>query len=278
MQRLHIKRPGLLTADGRKIIHAPARQRRRRHSRSAHLRRLHHLSHLIGHGESHSHAHARRGIATAARILRRLLQCIGRLKLCIGIEIANHAHRCALIHRRLNLRRQRNVLDHQRHDLQSKRREIGLHAIADKLAQFILIGRQIERGNLALTQDVGKPRDHHVAQLIAQFIDRESPIGADELLEESARIGNFDPIASKRPQPHRPKLAVTQHDRILRPPLAPGERPGGNKIHLGLERRAESILPPPQGGEDGHVLRLQRVSARIINIRQPPLIHKRRHL
>ena len=69
----------------------------------------HGLPHLLGHGESHPHAHASAG--KTARCLGGILHGIGRLELGIFLKVAHNAHAAPLVQGFLHSWGKRNVLD-----------------------------------------------------------------------------------------------------------------------------------------------------------------------
>jgi hypothetical protein len=95
----------------------------------------------------------------------------------IRLEIADHAHARALVHGGFHFRRKRNVLHQQVDDLEAKRLKIRLNARGDELPELLVISRQIEGGDFARSQRIGKARDNQIAQLLFNLINGETPGG-----------------------------------------------------------------------------------------------------
>ncbi len=131
-----------------------------------------------------------------------------------------------------------------------------------KFAELVVIARQIERGNLALAERVGEARDDHVAKLLADRVETELRVGANDLLQECRWLGDLDPERAERAKTNRPEFRIAQHDRIFGPPLLAGERLERDVINFDLEWAFEAVLPAFERRKDRQVARVEREGAR----------------
>jgi hypothetical protein len=88
----------------------------------------------------------------------------------------------------------------------SRTAQVRRDAVGEDLAELVLVGREVEHGDLALRQRVGEACGHHVAHLVADLVDGEPPVRADDVLQERRRIRHLDREAAERAQPRRAEL------------------------------------------------------------------------
>ena len=85
-------------------------------------------------------------------------------------------------------------------------------------------------------------------------------------------------ISAERPDSDRSNFCVTHHNGILRTPFSIRPLPHRDEVHLRLERRAETVLPPFEGCENRHVPGVESVGSWIINVGELTFVHKYRVL
>jgi hypothetical protein len=211
----NVERAGLLSTQRGEEL-GRLRQRRwggaRSRCRLLLLRAGHRLAHLVGQGEAHTHAAG----GHPARVLGRVFHGVGRLVLRVLVQIADDAHAGAFVERGLDGLGQRDVLDEHAGQLDPVVVEVALDPAGDEGAQLVVVGGHIQHGDLALADHVGEARDDEVAQLVADLVGGEVPVGADDLPDELAGIGDFDDVAAERAEPDRPELGVAKRSRAVR--------------------------------------------------------------
>ena len=74
------------------------------------------------------------------------------------------------------------------------------------------------------------------------------------------------------------KIGVAHHDGIGRAPFVAGEQAGVDEIDIGLEGRVQAVFPSFERGEDGDVVRRQRVFARPEGVAELAQVNELRHL
>src|SRR6185369_12968307 len=87
------------------------------------IRLLHRIIHRASHriAERKPSAETNASAGATAGILRRIAHRIRRLKLRVTSDVANHAHRSALVHRGFDFLWQRDVFDDELRELESER-------------------------------------------------------------------------------------------------------------------------------------------------------------
>ncbi len=126
----------------------------------------------LPHGDSCAKPNAHPGCAT--RICGGNRQRLSGFELRVAAEIAGHAHADALIHDLLQLVRQRDVLDDEGVEFEAQRGEGGLHLLFDLSAKRGLVGRHIEKGDVAGGEDVSHACNDRVAQLAFEIARRNT--------------------------------------------------------------------------------------------------------
>lgn len=101
---------------------------------------------------------------------------------------------------------------------------------------------------------------------------------ADHVLDEGAGILDADGVDAECGGAHDAEFLVAHRGRTRRAPFQVGELARRAEIHLGLEGRFEAVFPALQRGEDGHVLRGERLCAGRIDVGELALVDERRHL
>src|SRR5690348_7964640 len=103
------------------------------------------LSHRIAHRACHRIAHCETGAESYARpraaalILRRIAHRVGSLELRVTTDIADDTHRRAFVHRRFDFLRQRDVLDQELRQLQTKRLELFVQLLTGQCGEFVVV-------------------------------------------------------------------------------------------------------------------------------------------
>src|SRR5262249_13709883 len=102
---------------------------------------------------------------------------------------------------------------------------------------------------MALPDNLGETRDDDVSQLIHDLLDREMPVGSDDLPDQNSGILDMNDVCTEGAYPNRSELGVTHHDRIHSSPLEIGELPHRTEVHFRQERAVEAVLPALQRRE-----------------------------
>ena len=232
------------------------------------------MGHLIGHGESHTHSHAA-GRVTAG-IIRGRFHGVGRLKLGVLLKIPDDAHARALVEHFFHRRGQGNILDQEAGHIEPIGFEIGVESLGGKAAKLVVVRRQIEGRNLALGHQVAEAGYNQIAQLGRYLFRGEGAI--HDFLDESHGVRYAHAIGAKHAQAQGPKLGIPQHNRILGAPFQIGDAAGADEIDLGLEGTFKTVAPRFQRADDGQVLRVEGVHARVEDVGNLALADKDRHL
>ncbi len=240
------------------------------------LRRLHRLRERLTH--RHACAHADACARHAAGVVRRLAHRFRRLILRVAVHIAQHAHGRALIHRLFDFFRQGDILDDERRQRQAELLNARVDGLERIIADFVVVRRQIERGQLAFRNRVGQAGHQRALELPFDVLHRVFAACAEHLAQENLRISNAEGICAERAQANHAELGVAHHNGVRRPPFAVKELLGVHKVHVGLERAVEPELPRFQRRHHRHIGGGQLIAAGLEHVRQLAFVDENRHL
>lgn len=234
------------------------------------------LVHLIGHVLSHDHSHASahhvaHGAAALANALR-------RLELHVVVQVAHRAHAGPLVDGLLDFRRKRDVLDQHLVKLKSVFVYGRLNLFDEEVAHLPVLASQVQDRNLGVAQNIAELGNDDVADLSNDLVLREFAVGADHVLQEQGSVLDRDRVGAKSSDAHDAEVLIAHHDRVHGAPLQVGESLGVDEVNLGNERGIEAVLPTLEGGKNRHVLRAQRVHARLEHVGDLAFIHEHSHL
>jgi len=261
-----IKGPGLLAVQNQVKLH------RGWSGRGCRGLLLHHLAHCG------SHSHPDSCGPESAGILGRFFHRVGGLKLGVVLEVPDGSHAGALVDGLLHLFGQADVFDPEVRDLQANFFKLGSKSGLDLAPELAIASREIDDGDSCLGDTFAEFRDDLVADVGLDLFDGELPIRPGDLLQELSGVAHPDGIGAKRPDSDHSEVGISHHHRVHRPPFQIRESLGVDEVDLGLERTIESVLPSLQSAEDGQVLGLKFVSARLEGIGDRTLGDKDRHL
>ena len=106
----------------------------------------------------------------------------------------------------------------------------------------------------------------------------EVAVGADDLDQELARVGDPHGVGAEGAQPHHAELGVAAGDRVAGAPLQVGEAAGVDEVDLRLERRLEAVVPVLERGQDRHVVGLELVEPGAEDVGELALVDEDRGL
>ena len=159
------------------------------------------------------------------------------------MSVAKCSHRSSLVHRRFDLWRKRNILYVEFRYFEPVGFKVFIDLGSDRLAHFLVLGREIECRDLHFPDRIGKFSDNGTLQLNVDVFGLKMSIGAGDLFYELAGIGDAETICSESAQANDAEILVAEHHRIGSAPLHVRELLRVDKVNFGFERGVEPVFP-----------------------------------
>ena len=108
-------------------------------------------------------------------------------------------------------------------ELEAVVRELGRDPPEHELAELVVVGGEVEDRDARARDDRAEAGDDDVAELVADLVDGEVAVGADDLAQEHGRVLDPDRVGAEGAQAHRAELGVARDHRVLGAPFQVGE-------------------------------------------------------
>ena len=227
--------------------------------------------HLHTHAHAEPRAHHRSD--AAAGILRRLFHRVSLRHLRVNIDVAaHHIQAGILVERLFEFGRERNALEAERREPHADGGEALFERRFHAVAQFHEICGEIENGNAALAERVGKEGHEKAADMVCDILRTERGARPGHLLQKDIGIGHTERIRAVCAQADGAVFGVPHDDGRRRPPLEVGELPRADEVDIRFEGLFEGVLPRKQPRKDGNGIGVQLIHAWAEHVRHTPLI------
>src|SRR5690606_3062874 len=234
---------------------------------------------LLAHGGTDAHPRAEpEPVARAAGVRHRRLDRVRRLELRVLVEVPDDGHLRALVERRLDLGRERDVLQDEARDGHAVLGQVLRELAGQARGDLALVRGEVDRGDLRLGERRTELADDEPAEVVTDLVRAELRVRTHELAQERRRVDDLERVGAERADADGSELGVAQDHGVLRAPREVGELARRDEVHLRLERRAESVLPALDRRQDRQVLRLERVRARAEHVGEAALADEHRRL
>ena len=185
------------------------------------------------------------------------------LEFDVVVQISDRRHAGTFVDRLLDFRRDGDVLENEARQLDAVfRLDDRIDQWQERLAHFLITGRDIEHRNFRSRERVAEDADDARTHRLGEFIETKIAIRAGHFLEHQLRIDHLEIVGAKGAHAHDPEILIAHHDRIRSAPFVPGEKAGRDKINVRLEGRLEAVLPRLERGQNRDVVGREGVFAR----------------
>ena len=173
--------------------------------------------------------------------------------LILGVvaQVADDIHADPLVELLLEFVGQRQILDDERIERETKVDENRRHLFAECSRQFYQVRGHVEEWDLAAREGVRHATKDRIAQMIVEVRYHVHVARTAHLLVKEEGIGDVIRVDAESAQSDHAEVLVADRDWILCAPLLVGLQTRRKEVDVGLERRLKCLVPVSQIREDG---------------------------